>query len=58
MHSQNLVDYFMQSVVDYDAHCEKEEKEVPERIEKEHLDIYAQIQNKINGAVANKLRRN
>jgi hypothetical protein len=48
----------MQSVVDYDAHCEKEEKEVPERIEKEHLDIYASIQNKINGAVANKLRRN
>ena len=58
MHAQNLVDSFMQTVVDYDAYCEKEEKEVPERIEKEHLDIYNSIQNKINGAVANKLRRN
>ena len=56
MHVQHLVDSFMQTVVDYDAHCEKEEKEVPERIEKEQLDIYNAIQSKINGAVANRLR--
>lgn len=31
---QNLVDSFMNLILDYDAHCEKEEQEVPERHEK------------------------
>lgn len=56
LHVQNLVDSFMNTVVEYDAYCEKEEKEVPERIEKEQLDVYNSIQSKINGAVANRLR--
>jgi hypothetical protein len=31
---QNLVDSYMNLILDYDAHCEKEEQEVPERHEK------------------------
>jgi len=46
----------MSTVVEYDAYCEKEEKEVPERIEKDQLDIYNMVQNKINSVVAGKLR--
>lgn len=58
MHVQNLVDSFMQTVVDYDAYCEKEEKEVPERIEKEHIDIQNNVQSIINAKVSKILRGN
>lgn len=43
----------MNVVLDYDAHCEKEEQEVPQRKEKEELDTYNMIQSRLNNKVSN-----
>jgi hypothetical protein len=47
----------MNTVLDYDAHCEKEEQEVPIRKEKKDLDTYNMIQGKLNGKVTNIMRQ-
>jgi len=40
---EHLVDLFMNIVLDYDAHCENEENEVPVRREAEELATYNKI---------------
>jgi len=40
---ESLVDSLMNLVLDFDAHCEKEEQEVPQRKEKEDLETYNRI---------------
>jgi hypothetical protein len=40
---ESLVDSYMNLILDYDAHCEKEEQEVPVRKEKDDLDTYNRI---------------
>ena len=51
-----LVDQFMNLVLDYDAHCEKEEQEVQRRKEKEEMDMYNMIQGRLNNKVSNIMR--
>jgi len=40
---ERLVDGYMNLVLDYDAHCENEEKEVPERKERSEVETYNRI---------------
>ena len=43
----------MNLILDYDAHCEKEEQEVQRRKEKEEIDMYNMIQGRLNNKVTN-----
>ena len=47
----------MNVVLDYDAHCEKEELEVPQRKEKSEMDTYNMIQGRLNNKVSNIMRQ-
>jgi len=53
---ERLVDGYMNLVLDYDAHCENEEKEVPERKERSEVETYNRIQSKLNSKVSNIMR--
>jgi len=43
----------MNLILDYDAHCEKEEQEVQRRKEKDQVDMYNMIQGRLNNKVNN-----
>jgi len=53
---ERLVDRFMNVVLDYDAHCENEENQVPIRREQDELDTYNKIQGKLNNKVSNVMK--
>ena len=46
----------MNVVLEYDAHCEKEEMEVPQRKERSDVDTYNMVQGRLNNKVSNIMR--
>jgi len=51
VNAEKIVDYFMNLILDYDAHCEHEEVEVVKRREQSEQDTYSRIQAKYNTKV-------
>lgn len=54
--ADQLIDKFMNVVIDYDAYCETEENEVQRRREQAELSCYTGVQSALNNKVTSKMK--
>lgn len=54
--ANQLLDKFMNLIIDYDSYCETEENEVQRRREQAELNTYTDIQSKLNTKVTGKMK--